>query len=340
MGERLWSELQVDSAWLGRLQGVQQQLLSTYGIPLPSLEITLSRQLDSCTYRFRLAGSLWEQGQLYPGRWFATGEPACVEMLMGEMAQEPVYGLDGRWIPESRAEGARQLGCHLLAPQALWVGHLCDRIESRLHLCLSGDWLERRLKRLGLVSPGPGLFQILTQLLEERLSLAPLSEIVHAYRSAPGDMQRKLRRVRRALGPRLVTPWLNQAGQLMAVNLSDSIALRLRRELAREDGPEGWFLSQFMLQLQGELLWAQHHHGEVVLLVSAGLRRDLFELLPFELRRIPVLAFDEIPPDVECVAAAVVGSRVHPLVAHWPGQRWESTPPLASLVRIPDVNEV
>jgi len=322
MGERLWSEFQADPAWLNRLQGVQQQLLSTYGIPLPSMEIALSRQLEGFAYRFRLAGCAWEHGLLYPGRWFATGEQACVEMLMGEMAQEPVYGLEGRWIPESRAEGARQLGCHLLAPQALWVGHLCDRLESRLHLCLSPAWLERRLKRLGLISPGAGLFQILADLLEERVTIGPLPEIVHAYRSVSGDRQRKLSSARRALGPRLVTPWLNQAGQLTAVNLSEGIARRLRRELNREDGPEGWFLGQFMTQLQGELLWAQHHHGEVALLVPAGLRRPLFELLPFELRRIPVLAFEEICPDVECVAAAMVGSRVHPQVLHWPGERW------------------
>jgi flagellar biosynthesis protein FlhA len=328
MGERLWQELlQPGGAWWSRLQGVQQQLLAAYGLPLPSLRLDCDRSLDACAYRFRLAGGQWEQGLLYPGRWFATGEAESVSMLMGEWAQEPVYGLEGRWIPESRAEGARQLGCHLLGPEALWVGHLCDRLESRLHWCLSSQWLEGRLQQLGLRSPGAGFGQALRWMLEERVSIAPLPELVEAYQSVARDNSRRLRAMRLALGPRLTTPWLNEQGQLIHVALSESSARKLRQQLNRSDGPESWFLGLLLAQLQSELHWAQHQYGEAALLVSGNLRRDLFELLPFELRRTPVLAFEEIPPDVEVVAASVVGSRLHPLARPWPRLRWESTSP-------------
>lgn len=325
MGERLWQELlQPGNAWWGRLQGVNQQLLATYGLPLPSLRLDCDRSLDSCAYRFRLAGGPWEQGLLYPGRWFATGDADSVSLLMGEWAQEPVYGLEGRWIPDSRAEGARQLGCHLLGPEALWVGHVCDRLENRLHWCLSADWLKQRLNHLGLASPGAGFAQALRCMLEERVSIGPLADLVDAYQSVPRDAGRRLRAMRLALGPRLTTPWLNEQGQLVHVTLSESTSKRLRRELARPDGPDSWFLGMALGQLQAELHWTQHEHGEAVLVVAGNLRRDLFELLPFDLRRTPVLAFDEIPPDIELLAASVVGSRLHPLAPSWPRLRWES----------------
>lgn len=323
LGERLWLELTESSGspWWSRLQGVNQQLLSAYGLPLPSLRLDRDSELEANTYRFRLAGGPWESGVLYPGRWFATGDPETVSLLMGEMGQEPVYGLEGRWIPESRGQGAQALGCHLLAAEALWVGHVCDRVESRLHLCLGQDWLRRRLKHLGLKSPGPGFAQVLRWLLEERVSIGALELIAEAYRASSGDLPRRLQAVRQALGPRLISPWLNEHGELVHLTLAESAAARLRQELARCDGAEQWFLGLLLGQLQAELEWALQEHHQVALLVSAGLRRDLFELLPFELRRTPVLAFDELGPDILVESVGVVGSRLHPLAAAWPRAR-------------------
>jgi len=323
LGERLWQELvRAGGTWWSRLQGVNQQLLTSYGVPLPELQLVCDKSLDPNGYRFRLAGASWEQGLLYPGRWFATGDADAVSLLMGEWAQEPIYGLEGRWILESRAEGARALGCHLLGPEALWVGHICDRLENRLACCLSASWLQRRLDQLQLKSPGPGFAQPLRWLLEERISIAPLADILEAYTSVSRDATKRLRAIRRALGARLVAPWLNQEGQLVSLTLSALTAKKLRRELARANGADAWFLGLLVHQLQSELDWAFHHHGEAALVVAGDLRRDLFELLPFEMRRTPVLAFDEIPPDVELVSASVVGSRVHPLVREWPNTHW------------------
>jgi len=242
--------------------------------------------------------------------------------LMGEHGHEPVFGLEGRWIPYARGQGAEQLGCHLLSSEALWVGHLSDRLERRLDLCLCPQWLKRELARRGLASPGPGLFQQLSWLLEERVSIVSLPLIVEAYRGTSRGAAQRLRAIRRALGPRVLAPWLESHGRLATLTLTDSTTRRLRRELASELGPDAWFLGLLLGQLQNELFWAQQQFGEAVIVVSADLRRPLFELLPFELRRTPVLAYDEIPADVELLSAAVVGSRLHPLADSWISRRW------------------
>lgn len=323
LGERLWQELNGTSSsqWWGRLQGVNQQLLSSYGLPLPGLRLDLQADLDANSYRFRLAGGPWEGGVLFPGRWFATGDPETVSLLVGEMGQEPVYGLEGRWIPESRGQGAQALGCHLLAAEALWVGHLCDRLESRLHLCLDKNWLRRRLKHQGLRSPGGGLSKVLRQLLEERVTIGPLELICEAYRSAGGDLARRLRAVRQALGARLISPWLNEHGELVSLTLAEPAAARLRLELARPDGADQWFLGLLLGQLQAELDWALQEHHQVAVLVPNSIRRELFELLPFHLRRTPVLAYDELGPDTAVDTIGIVGSRLHPLAEAWPRAR-------------------
>ena len=323
LGERLWQELSQGNggAWWHRLQGVNQQLLTAYGLPLPSLRLDHAPDLDPNAYRFRLAGGPWEQGVLYPGRWFATGDPETVSLLMGELGHEPVYGLEGRWIPESRAEGASALGCHLLTPEALWVGHLCDRVENRLHLCLSADWLQRRLRHLNLKSPGPGFLEALRCLLEERCTIAPLETLAEAYRSTRGDLTKKLRAMRLGLGPRVATPWLNEHDGLAAVTLTETASRRLRQELARKGGPEGWFLGLFLGQLREEVEWAMNEHGLVALVTASDLRRSLFELLPFELRRTPVLSFEELPVDIDLETVGIVGSRLHPLAGAWPRSR-------------------
>ncbi len=325
LGERLWQELCEGNGthWWNRLQGVNQQLLKAYGLPLPSLRLDRAADLEPHAYRFRLAGGPWEKGLLYPGRWFATGEPETVSLLMGELGHEPVYGLEGRWIPESRAEGAAALGCHLLTAEALWVGHLCDRVENRLNLCLSAEWLQRRLKHLGLKSPGAGFLEVLRWLLEERCTIAPLETLSEAYRSARGAAANRLRDVRLALGPRLATPWLNEHDALVAVSPSETASRRLRLELKRKGGPEQWLLGLLLGQLREELEWALNEHGMVALVVPTDLRRSLFELLPFELRRTPVLSFEEIPIDADVETVGVVGSRLHPLAGAWPRIRMD-----------------
>ncbi|MBN9417799.1 MAG: FHIPEP family type III secretion protein [Candidatus Eremiobacteraeota bacterium] len=323
LGERLWQELCEGNGgpWWHRLQGVNQQLLTAYGLPLPGLRLDRASELDPNSYRFRLAGGPWEQGVLHPGRWFATGDPETVSLLMGELGHEPVYGLEGRWIPESRAEGAAALGCHLLTPEALWVGHLCDRVENRLNLCLSADWLQRRLRHLELKSPGPAFLEALCCLLEERCTIAPLGSLAEAYRSTRGDLSKKLRAMRLALGPRVATPWLNEHDGLAAVTLTETASRRLRQELARKGGPEGWFLGLLLGQLREEVEWAMNEHGVVALLTASDLRRSLFELLPFELRRTPVLSFEELPVDIDLETVGIVGSRLHPLAGAWPRSR-------------------
>lgn len=324
LGARLWQELisSAGRAWWSRLQGLSHQLSQAYGVPLPTIDLSLDGQLPENVYQFRLASGAPDGGVLYPGRWFAAGEAEVVELLMGEHGHEPVFGLEGRWIPHSRGQGAEQLGCHLLSPEALWVGHLSDRIERRLDLCLCPEWLKLELKRRGLASPGSGLFQQLIWLLEERVSVASLPLIIEAYRSVARGPAQRLRAIRRTLGPRVLAPWLESHGRLATLTLTDSVSRRLRRELACESGPDNWFLGLLLGQLQNELHWAQQQFGEAVIVVAGDLRRSLFELLRFELRRTPVLAYDEIPPDVELLSAAVVGSRLHPLADSWTCRRW------------------
>lgn len=324
-GQTLWNELIGGREWWTRLQGVHQQLLSTYGVPLPALDLLCAPEMEPSGYSLSINGGLPEFGTLFAGRWFATGESDAVELLLGESGQEPIYGLEGRWILPSQAEGAEQLGCHLLAPEALLVGHLCQRLESRLTLCLSADWARRRCRTLGVSWPGPGFFACLQALLEERVTIAPLGQIAEAYREGPRGAEARLRAVRKVLAERLVRPWLDDDGRLFAVTLTPGTERRLRQEV-RAETYNGWFVNLLLAQLQGELEWAQHEYGEAVLLVSDELRRSLFQMLPFELRRTPVLGVSELPADVEVVTVAEIGSRLHPLTGGWKRGRWQIQP--------------
>lgn len=318
LGSRLWDEV-IAGRWWHRLQSLHQQLFAAYGVPLPE---TLLRFDESCgenIYRLRFGQGISEEGQLHPGMWFATGEPELVELLLGEPAFEPIFGLEGRWIEESRAGGAEQLGCQLLSPEALWVGHLSQRLECNLGLCLSLDWLQRRLRPLGLARQARGLFPYLQSLLQERVGVGQLEVIADAYRSQPRD---RLAAIRRALGAAITAPWVNAAGELPVVSLADGVAHRLASELKRVDGPESWFLGLFLRQLQQEVEWGQEALGEVGLLVPGHLRRPIFELLPASLRRVPVLTYEEIPVTLDCPVVAWVGSRLHPLAHSWPCKRY------------------
>lgn len=322
-GTALWKELQQEGkSWWPRLQGVQQQLLSTYGVPLPSIELSCDSHLEAYAYTVKLDGAAPERGLLYPNRWFATGEEAAVDLLLGEWGREPIYGFEGRWILDTQAEGAQQLGCHLLAAEALFVGHLCDRLESRLALCLHSSWVKVRCAALGLRLPGPGLLQCLGWLLEERVSVAPLDRIAEAYQLPARTAARRLQNIRGSLGARIVAPWLNDSGELPCLHLTEGVANRLRRELSG-DSVDGWFLGLLLSQIQGELEWAQQQHGEAVLVVADDLRRPLFELLPFDLRRVPVLGFSEVPADIDVMVVSQVGSRLGPLPVAWNCARYE-----------------
>jgi len=319
MGERLWQELvEAGAPWWQRLQSVHRQLIQAYGVPLPSIELFLDRRLPPQHYGLRLAHGGWEQGELKVQRWFATGPSEVVEMLMGEAGVEPIYGLPGRWIPESRVAGARELGCHLLQPEALWVGHLCDRLEARLDRVVDMAWLSRRWQQLGLGRLGAGPAQVCRWLLQERVSLSCLELIAEACRGRR-RAELQLKQARQLLGAHRLVPWITGAGSLPALTLSEGSLRRLEREWSRPGGPEEYFLHRLLHQIHVGLEEAQAQGQDLVLLVSSPVRRGLFELLPWPLRRLPVLAYEELPPDLEVVEVARVGHGLLGLLNGWPG---------------------
>lgn len=241
---------------------------------------------------------------------------------MGEHGQEPVYGLEGRWIPESRGEGARALGCHLLAPEVLLWGRAPLRSSGEPPESVP----ERRLvaatpETAGPEMAGAGFLQALRCLLEERCTIAPLESLAQAYRGERGPAQKRLRAMRLALGPRLVTPWLNEHDTLVTVSLTHPASRRLRRSSARPGWTRGLVSGAVgpTARRTGMGRERARHRGPAGVFQLAP--RPFRTFASFHLRRIPVLSFEEIPIDAEVESVGLVGSRLHPLAGTWPRRR-------------------
>lgn len=312
LSERLWNAFaEPGQPFLPRLGSLMRDLQATYGVPLPSLDVKVDRELPSDHYRLQLAGSPPELGRVVPERWLAVGEGA--ELLLGEPALDPIYGLPGRWVTAAQRAGAEELGCALMAPEALLVGHLSNRLEARLPLCLSLSWLRTRCRCLGLRPPGGSWLAALRRLLEERVPIVRLSLLQDASLAAGrGD---KLAAMRQALGGSLLTPYRRSDGLLPCLTLSEGVSQKLRRELNGAAALDGWFMGQLLSALELQL---DEHPGSA-LLVAGDLRRPLFELLPWELRGTPVIAYEELPSDEQVDFVATLAGRVHPLLSSWTG---------------------
>ncbi|HVU91384.1 MAG TPA: flagellar biosynthesis protein FlhA, partial [Jatrophihabitans sp.] len=202
---------------LDRVKALRRALAGELGIVLPPVRTRDSVLLPQSTYAISINGVEVGQGQAPPGMVLAIG--AGLDGLPGEEANEPVFGLSGKWLPEEFRAHAELLGATVVDRSSLIITHLSELVRQHASRLLGREEVAAATRALRRTHPTvvedltPALLslgeiqRVLHGLLDEKVSIRDLVRIYEALSvAAKGgtDPDRLLEAVRAALAPAIV----------------------------------------------------------------------------------------------------------------------------------------
>ena len=325
----------VDSAGgdlLDRVRALRRKIALEIGIVLPPVRTHDDLSLPLSSYSIRISGVEAARGQAPPGTVLAIGD--ALTGLPGLAGREPVFGLEGKWVPAELRHQAEMAGATVVDRASVLITHLSEvvranagRLVGREDVRALADVI-RRTHPVVVEELTPALLtigevqRVLHALLAESV---PIRDLVRIFESlslaARGgtDPDRLTEAARAALGPAIAAQYVHE-GTLPVITLDPRIEQQLLESLQVTD--QG-------IRLVVDASRAEELIGEAariaerveqrglspVLVCSPQLRLPLYRLVKVGVPRLPVLSYSELA-DCPCrVETMGVISNAHAIVA-------------------------
>jgi flagellar biosynthesis protein FlhA len=256
----------------------------------------------------------------------------AIAHLPGTATQEPVFGLDAKWIPLELRHQAEMSGCTVVDRASVITTHLAEvvtkhagRLLGREDVRLLTDVVKRThpvvIEELTPTQLSLGEIQrVLRGLLDEGVSVRDLVRIFEALSlraAASKDVDGLVEAARAALGPAVVAPYLVN-GVVSAISLEPSLEQSMLEALRQSDAgavlalnPE---LAQNVVLMLNKLATDAENTGvRPVLVCAPQLRPAVRRFTAAALERLPVLSYVEVSEAAQVRSVGVVtGAPVQP----------------------------
>ncbi len=317
---------------IDRIGNVRHQLAEEMGIVIPPVNVQDDMGQGRNEYRVLVRGLEVASFTMVSGSLLAIDPSGEVELEGFEKTEDPSFGFDAYWVPESRRSVAEGRGLTLVDLASVITTHLStlvrahaadllgrqdasdliDQIKER-HKAVVEELIPNKLE-IGSVH------RVLQELLKEQVSIRDLPVILETLAdnaSQTKDIGLLTELCRHALGGTITQPYLTREGTLKAIGLHPDLerllkesgsaigattTLRMDPELARR-------VLDHMVQAVGAVRKAG---AEPVLIASPAVRRLAKQLAQCEMKNLPVLSLGEVP---EWVAVDIVNMISVPAVA-------------------------
>jgi flagellar biosynthesis protein FlhA len=267
--------------------------------------------LPQATYAISINGVEVSRGEAPPGMVLAIGEG--LEGLPGKEAQEPVFGLAGRWVPEAMRAQAELLGATVVDRSSLVITHLSESVRQHASRLVGREEVAaatRALKRShptvvedltpALLSLGE-IQRVLHALLDENVSIRDLVRIYEALSlAAKGGTEpdRLIEAARAALAPAIVAATSND-GRIEVITLDPRLQQTMLESVRPGEGGAQLVIdpntAEQLIGSLGERFRVEAAHGhKPVLVVAAQIRMPLRRMLRLALPSLPVLSYPEL----------------------------------------------
>jgi flagellar biosynthesis protein FlhA len=302
-----------DSALLRRISTIRKQLASELGYLLPPVRVTDNLSLRSREYLISLKGVEISRYELPQGCELAIPTGQGQTAMEGQPTREPAFGMSAVWIPNERAERARNAGYTVVDPVSVLGTHLSELIRRHAHELLSRQDTKRILDRVAVEHPKvvedlvPKLLplaavqRVLQNLLRERVSIRDAVSVLEALGEAATATRNPVlltEYVRQALRRTVVRPYVNRLGELPAWFLDPAIEQAV--EAAVEHGEQNSHLAlapqtgrEILNRILGRIASPE---APVVAITSTGARYFLRQLTEAAAPNLFFLAHNEVPP--------------------------------------------
>ncbi len=313
---------------LERVKALRRKVARDLGLVVPPVRTRDDVELPPNTYAIKLFGIEVARGDAPPGTVLAIGD--FLGSLPGEPTQEPVFGLEAKWIPAELRAQAELSGSTVVERSAVILTHLAEivtshaaRLLGREDVRLLTDVLHRTHPNVvdeltpGLLSLGE-VQRVLQLLLDEGISVRDLVRIYEALslRAQSGkDLDGLVDAARTALGPAVAAPHVAD-GVIHVISFDPHFEQRLLESLRPGELGASILLDPVTAQtviggLAALLLEAEERNIRPVLVCAAPLRAAVRRLVRPAVERLPVLSYPELTGASQIRSVGVVsGERV------------------------------
>ncbi|TFB17223.1 flagellar type III secretion system protein FlhA [Microbacterium sp. 3H14] len=294
---------------LARVKALRRRIALDLGLIAPPVRTRDSIELPQSTYVIRIAGVETGRGTAPAGSVLALGQG--LESLPGAATLDPVFGLEGKWIPLEMRHSAEFSGATVVDRASVIITHLSSVIHAHAARLLSREDVRQLTDALKQASPAaveeltPALLslaevqRVLQGLLAERVPINDLSRIYEALAlraRVSTDPEGLIEAARAALGPAIAARFAD-GGVLRVVMINPLLEQAMLESLRTSDeGTQIVFDPQRMeavVESVKQAVTSVREGGEPVLVCAPSLRPAVRRLVSAQTDGLPVLSYTE-----------------------------------------------
>jgi flagellar biosynthesis protein FlhA len=313
---------------LDRIQLIRRQIAVDLGIIVPPIRIRDNMQLAANDYIVKIKGQAVGRGETYPEQFLAMDNGATSGPIPGgTITTEPAFGLPAYWITEPQRQQAELLNYTVVEATAVLATHLTELVKSHGHELLTRQEVKNLVDNLKARVPAlieeviptqikPGELQkVMQNLLRERIPVRDLETIIETlgdFSQRTKDLDVLTEYVRNALSRTICKQYVDERDKLWVLTLDPALEDLINGHLERSDrGVTNTMPPQTSQQIVKQITAkAQELTGvgkTAVILCSPQVRAALRRMIEGPIGHVAVLAFNEVPSDVQVEAVALVG---------------------------------
>jgi flagellar biosynthesis protein FlhA len=296
---------------LDRVRSLRRKVAMELGIILPPVRTRDDLDLPLSTYVVRISGVEVGRGQAPPGTVLAIGDG--LDGLPGRAGQEPVFGLEGKWVPAELRHQAEIMGATVVDRASVIITHLSEVVRNNASRLLGREDVRslteivKRTHPVVIEELTPALLslgeiqRVLHSLLDENV---PIRDLVRIFESmsltakSSTDKDALVEGARGSLGAAIAAQYVTE-GMLPVITFEPRLEQSLLEALRITD--TGVQLSvdtsraEAILSELSRISEAAEQQGIVAALAcSPQLRMPVHRLLKVALPRLPVLSYNEL----------------------------------------------
>lgn len=310
---------------LRKIRALRKQMASKLGIMVPPIRIHDNLQLAPGEYVIRIRSSVIARGRLRADHVLAIDSGTVSERMGGDETREPAFGLPAVWIPPSQKDAAEGAGYTVADPRSVIITHLAEVIRKHAPEILTREDVRVLVDHVkeeaptvvdelipGLVPLG-GVQKILQNLLAEGIPINDLGSILEAIAdnaAATKDSGLLTELVRKSIARTICTNIENR-GNVGAITLDPRVEQMIAQTIQDAGRTQAMVLepgrSEMLVKRIADAVSDTVSAGyEAVLLTSGPIRRHVRMITENVIPELPVLAYDELMPEMRLEGRATV----------------------------------
>lgn len=155
-----------------RIQRIRRQFAQDLGLLVPSVHLRDNLRLEGGEYSVLIRGERVAFGKVYARQFLAIDPGDAKGPLRGIKTQDPVFGLEGCWIPDSQRMAAQTAGYTVVDVATVITTHLTEVINQYGYELFGRQQLAAVLERVAEANP-----RLVEELVPEPLSRASVLKV-------------------------------------------------------------------------------------------------------------------------------------------------------------------